>query len=152
MERALFSLSLLALLSLLLPACGRAATGWDDKVRVTVGNVSLELPTSVVVRQDTSIDSAASVFEGSGVMVIVDQGPFADRLDSYAGYPGYREEVTEIAGMAGRTITFRSPDGGAYTLAIHISAPKQVTVVVTADDSVPEWVPRGIIASLQLLD
>lgn len=127
-------------------------TRWDEKVRVVVGKVSLELPVALVKRQDAPLDSAAGVFEGSNVTVIVDQGPFADRLDSHAGRPEYQEEVKPVAGTSGRTIFFRSPQGGTYTVAIHLPAPKHVTVVVQADASVPEQVPRDIVESLRLLD
>lgn len=127
-------------------------TRWDEEVRVAVGNVSLELPTALVKRQDTPIDSAASVFEGSGMTVIIEQGPFADRLESQAGRPEYQEEIKNVAGTTSRTIFFRSPDHGTYTMATHLSAPKYVTVVVQADASVPEQVPREIIESLRLLD
>ena len=131
---------------------GAAVTRWDEKVRVSVGNVSLELPISLVKRQDTPIDSVASVFEGSGVTVIVDQGPFANRLDSYAGHPEYQEMIKDVSGTTSRTISFQSPDRGTYTVATHLAAPKHVTVVVQADASVPEQVPREIIESLRLLD
>jgi hypothetical protein len=131
---------------------GTAVTHWDDKVRVAVGNVSLELPTVLVKREDTSIDSMGGVFEGGGVTVIVDQGPFADRLDSYAGHPEYQDGITDVAGTISRRISFRSPDRGTYTVATHLTAPRHVTVVVQAEDSVPERVPKEIIDSLQLLD
>jgi len=127
-------------------------TRWDQKIRVAVGNVSLELPSSLVKRQDTPIDSAASVFEGSGVTVIVDQGPFADSLDSHAGHLEYQEEFKDIAGTTSRTISFRSHDRGTYTLATYLPAPTHVTVVVQADAYVPGWVLREIIESLRLLD
>jgi hypothetical protein len=125
---------------------------WDEKVRVAVGNISLELPITLVKKQDTFIDSAGSVFEGSGVIVIADQGPFADRLDSYAGHPEYQEEIKNIAGTTSRKISFRSPDGATHTVAIHLLAPKHVTLVVHADASVPREVPSEIIESLRLLD
>ena len=131
---------------------GYAVTRWDEKVRVVVGNVSLELPSSLVKRQATPIDSASNVFEGSGVTVIVDQGPFVDRLDSYAGRPEYQEMNNEVAGTASRTISFQNPNRGAYTVATHLPAPKYVTVVIQADAHVPEQVPREIIESLRLLD
>ena len=124
----------------------------DEKRQVVVGNVSLELPASLVKRQDTPIDSAVSVFEGNGVMVIVDQGPFTDRLDSYAGHPEFRETISDVAGTTIRTISFRSPDRGTYTVAAHLPAPRHVTITVQADLSVPERVPRGIIDSLRLLN
>jgi hypothetical protein len=127
-------------------------TQWDEKVRVAVGNVSVELPSLLLKRDDTPIDSASSVFEGGGMTVIVDHGPFADRLDSYAGHADYEEEIRDVAGTASRTISFRSGDRGTYTVAAHFPAPKHVTVLIQADASVPERVPREIIESLRLLD
>jgi hypothetical protein len=123
---------------------------WDEKVRVTVGGVSLELPVALVKRQDGPIDSAAAVYEGHGVTVIVDQSPFSDRLDSHVGAPEYEEHVTDVGGAAGRLVSFRSPEDGTYTVATHLHEPTPLTVVVRADDSVPEEVVRGIVGSLRL--
>jgi hypothetical protein len=125
-------------------------TSWNEKARVAVGNVSLELPASVVQRQDTSIDSAGGVFEGGGMMVIVDEGPFADRLDSYVGLPDFRENTKEVAGTTGREVFFRKPDRGTYTIGIHVPAPKHVTLVIHADASIPERVAEEIIDSLRI--
>lgn len=127
-------------------------TQWDKKVRVSVGSVSLELPASVVKGQDTPVDSVASVFEGGGVRIIVDQGPFANRLDSYAGHPEYQQDSKEVDGTAARTISFRSPERGTSTVAIHVPAPKYVTVVVEAEPDVPRQVSEEIINSLRWVD
>jgi hypothetical protein len=125
-------------------------TSWDEKVRVTLGNVSLELPASVVKNQETSIESAGGVFEGGGLTVIVDEGPFADRLDSYIGLPGFREETREVAGVTGRKVFFRRPERGTYTVGVHVPAPKHVTVAVHAEASVPERVAEAIVNSLSI--
>jgi hypothetical protein len=122
---------------------------WEEKTRVEVGKVSLELPTTLVNRKGDPIDSAANMFEGEGVAVIVDQGPFADRLTSYVGLPEFREDIINVAGTSGHTIFFRSPDGSTYTVAIHLPMPQNVTVVVKSDSSVPKSVPREIIESLR---
>ena len=127
-------------------------TDWNDKARVAVGKVGLELPAAIVKKKDTPIDSASGVFEGQGVQVIVDQGPFADRLDSHVGRPGYREEIKDVMGTKGRVIFFRTPERGTYTVAIHLPAPRLATVVVHADASVPESVARQIIESIQFLN
>ncbi len=124
---------------------------WNDKVRIAVGNISLELPVCLLDRRATLTSSAASVFVGNGLTVIVDQGPFADRLDGYAKHSGFREETGEVGGASGRTIACRSHDRGMYTVATHIPAPNHVTVVVQANALVPEPVPRKIIDSLLLL-
>jgi hypothetical protein len=126
-------------------------THWEEKTRIEVGKVSLELPTSLLNRKGDPIDSAANIFEGEGVMVIVDQGPFADRLTSYVGLPEYREDSIHVAGTSGHTIFFQSPDGGTYTMAIHLPMPQNVTVVIKSASSVPESVPREIIESLRPL-
>jgi hypothetical protein len=126
--------------------------GEDEKVRVTVGRVSLELPVGVVNRQDTPIDSHASVFEGGGMMVVVDQGPFANRLASNAGRPGYREEIRNVGGTTSRTVSFEDPERGTYTVATHLAPPASVTVAVQAQATVPRQVPRTIIESVRVRD
>jgi hypothetical protein len=127
-----------------------AMTSWDDKVRVTAGSVSLELPAIVVKTQDTSIDSAGGVFEGGGLTVIVDEGPFADRLDAYVGLPDFREDTMEVAQTTARRIFFRRPDRGTYTIGIHVPAPKHVTVAIHAEASIPEHIAEAIIDSLRI--
>lgn len=124
---------------------------WDEKTRVTVGQVSLELPAILATHSDRPLDSTAAVFEGHGVTVIVDQGPFSDRLDSHVGKPEYREGVMPVAGATGRTVSFRNPAGGTYTVAVHVPEPMTLTVVVQADESVPEHVARNIVESIQTL-
>ena len=131
---------------------GSSVTPWDETVRVAVGKVSLELPAALVKSGDAAIDSAANVFEAAGLRVTVDQGPFVSRLESHIGRPGYKEGVKDVGGAKGRTIFFRSDDGAAYTMAVHVPAPNYVTVVVRADASVSEAIPRAILDSLQLLN
>ena len=95
-------------------------TPWSKTARVAVGAVSLELPAILQRRGDAAIDSAASVFEGGGLLVTVDHSPFASRLDSDVGKPDYKEDVKAVGGVTGRTIFFRSPDDGSYTVGIHV--------------------------------
>ena len=75
-------------------------TAFEPRVRVRVGAVSLELPVVLAPRQGTPVDSASAVFEGGGLMVLVDQGPFAPSLDADVGRPGFREVATEVGGPA----------------------------------------------------
>ena len=125
---------------------------WHEKVRIAVGNISLELPLFLLDRQATLTSCAASVFVGSGLTVIVDQGPFADSLDGYASHPESQEVIEEVSGTSGRTIACRSHDRDTYTVATHLPAPNNVTVVVQANAFVPEPVPRKIIESLRLIE
>jgi catechol 2,3-dioxygenase-like lactoylglutathione lyase family enzyme len=128
-----------------------AMNTWEPRARVVVGSVSLEVPAGLVPR-GKPIDSAAGMFEGHGLVVTVDQGPFTSRLDSHAGRPDYRESSREIGGVEGREVFFRDPDSATYTIALHLPAPRYVTVVVRADSSVPEAVSRRILDSVRLVN
>jgi len=123
-----------------------------DAVRVRVGSVALELPASIAKKTEQGVDSGAAVFEGGGLMVLVDEGPFASSLEFDAGRPGYREEVRAVGGGTGRVVSYRDPDGGSYTIAVHVSEPRRVTVVVRAEEAVPERVPLRIIESVRIVD
>ena len=127
-------------------------TVWDAKHRVKLGIASLELPRILERREGASIDSNAGVFEGGGLIVVVDQGPFANRVDSHSGRPGYKEELKDVAGVTGRMIFFRNPDMNAYTVALFLPAPVLVSISIQAGDAVPERVARDIIESLQITD
>jgi hypothetical protein len=134
----------------------------DETVRVVVGKVSVELPASLAKRPDTPIDSASAVYEGAGLIVNIDQGPFASRLDRHAGQPDYREAIETVGdtvrdtagdtprGIVRRMIFFRSPTRDTYTVATHVSAPTSVTVVVQANASVPERVANAIVESVRI--
>lgn len=114
--------------------------------------MSLELPSALVAGRGDGIDSAAGVFEGAGVSVVVDQGPFSDPLTTHAGRPEHRDEAIDVAGTAARLVSFRDPEDRTYSVGAHVPGPSPVTVVVRADASVPEHVPRDIVESLRLLD
>lgn len=116
--------------------------------RVQIGHVSVELPVSMARQPGEGVDTAAAVFKGGGVTVIVDAGPFADRLDSYGGRAGFRAEAQ--GGGGGQTISFRNPGRGTFTVATRISGPKPATILVEADASLPEEAARRIIASVKL--
>ena len=124
-------------------------SGRNEATRVRVGAISLEVPAQLVASSDAPIDSPAAVLVGAWITVIVDQGPFADRMESSIGRPDRREESTHITGVTGRIVSFRTPEEHAYTVAAVLSEPVRVTVVVRADDSVPEAQARRIIESLQ---
>jgi hypothetical protein len=123
---------------------------WSETVWVTVGEARLQIPAALAVASGTAIDSASAVFEGGGMTVIVDQGPFADRLESYVGESGYEEQTTPLAGTEARVIRFIRPDG-TFTVGARITKPKQLTVVVHGNDVVPEQVARDVITSLRII-
>ena len=124
-------------------------TKWNEKVRVPLGIFSVELPAVLVKREGSAIDSPAVGFEGGGLSVDVDQGPFSDPLTSYVGRPDYREEAAEIAGVAARLVFFRTPADATYTVAAHLPGPNGLTVVVSAAETIPERVARDIVKSVE---
>jgi hypothetical protein len=128
-----------------------ALIDWTARAPVQVGRLQLLLPAALVPRSGTAIDDPAAVFEGAGVTVVVDLSPFADRLDGHRGKPGYVEEPVRAAAGAGRRISFRDPRHGTTTAALHVSAPRPFTVVVTVPASVPDSVATAVLESLRLV-
>jgi hypothetical protein len=126
-------------------------TAFEPRVRVRVGAVSLELPAILAPQQGAPVDSTSAVFEGGGLMVLVDQGPFAPSLDADVGRAGFREVAAEMGGSPARLVTFDEEGGGSYTTAVEVAAPRRITVVVRADSSVPRQVPLEIVHSVQPL-
>ena len=120
-----------------------------ETTRIRVGAISVAVPAQLLASTDEPIDSSAAVLTGGGITVIIDQSPFADRMESSIGQPGRREESAQIAGATGRIVSFRTPEDHTYTVAAVLSEPVPATVVVRADDSVPERDARRIVESLQ---
>jgi hypothetical protein len=121
----------------------------EHTAQITVGEVTVTLPRTLTRSPDRSVDSAAAVYEGHGVTVIVDTGPFADRLDSHVGAPGYAESTQDVAGRIARHVTYTDPTDGTRTVAVHVGAPSPATVVVRTDLSVPPETAQQIIDSVQ---
>ena len=124
-------------------------TARGETTRIRVGAISVAVPAHLLATTDAPIDSAAAVLTGGGLTVIIDQSAFADRMESSIGQPDRREEPTHIAGASGRIVSFRTPEDHTYTVAVVLSEPVPATVVVRADDSVPERDARRIVESLQ---
>jgi len=84
---------------------------WNDKVRIAVGAITLDLPAVLIRAHGRSVDSASGVFGANGLVVNVDNGPFADRLDSYAGSDEYSDRIATFAGATGRLVSCRAREG-----------------------------------------
>jgi hypothetical protein len=123
-------------------------TAWEDKVRVRVGRVSLEIPQSLT-KGGAGVDSEAAVFESPDLTVVVDQGPFADSLDAQGAAPGAGTETVTIAGRSARLLSTPA-EGGRHTVAVHVPELDRLTVAVHAGDTVPRHVPREIIDSIRV--
>jgi hypothetical protein len=122
---------------------------WSDRVPVRVDGLLLRLPAALIAG-GSAIDGPAAVFEGPGVTVVVDAGPFADRLDAHVGKPAFQESRVEVAGTSGRRVSFSAPDTGTQTSALHVDGPRPFTVAVIAAPSVPDTVAADVLASVQL--
>lgn len=118
--------------------------------RGTVGDVGLQLPAALQHQPGSPVDGPAAVFTGGGLTVVVDAGPFADRLDSRVGEPSFAEHTDASRGLTERRVTYRDPRTHAYTAAVHLGPARPVTVTVTADDGVPEDVVTGVLDVLAL--
>jgi hypothetical protein len=122
---------------------------WSDRVPVQVGGLRLRLP-AALVRTGAPIDGPSAVFEGAGVTVVVDAGPFADRLEAHVGKPAFEESPVEVSGASGRRVSFDAPDTGTHTNALHVDGPRPFTVAVIAAPSVPDTVAADVLASVRL--
>ncbi|MGW3353723.1 hypothetical protein ACWDA3_61550 [Nonomuraea rubra] len=123
---------------------------FEPRVRVRVGKVSLAIPADLIPQPSAPIDSESAVFEGGGLLIVIDQGPFAPSLDVNVGRPEFGAVQTEVGDSPARLINFENEDG-AYTTAVEVAAPVRMTVVVRADGSVPRQVPLEIVRSVQSL-
>jgi hypothetical protein len=123
---------------------------WNDKVRIAVGAITLDLPAVLIRAHGRSVDSASGVFGANGLVVNVDNGPFADRLDSYAGSDEYSDRIATFAGATGRLVSCRARDGRTHITAFHARTPRVFTVVTHADGAVPPSVVEDIFHSLRL--
>jgi hypothetical protein len=127
-------------------------TTFERRFHARVGAVSLELPAVLAPRQSTAIDSKSGVFEGGGLFVLVDQGPFAPSLDADTGRPGLHEVPVVVGGYPARLVTFDDNDMTSYTTALEVAGPQRVMVFIRARSDVPREVPLEIAHSVQLLE
>lgn len=113
------------------------------------GGISLELPESLIRQEGAGVDSRAALFEGDGLAVLVDQGPFADSLTTHVGRPEYAERMQTIAGVAARTLFYRAPEEGGYVMAAHLPDLNRLTVVVRARDWVTPDAAESILQGIR---
>lgn len=118
-------------------------------MEIVLGRVRLTIPDTLQPSRGHAIDSASAVFEGGGISVVVDQGPFADDLGAYGNRSAYRSFVLQVDGQEARMIRYADSDAPdpAVTVGIHVGGTEAVTVVVRAPD---EPTARRIVDSLRL--
>ena len=126
-------------------------TTFEPRIHVRVGAIDLELPAVLAPRPETAVDSASAVFEGGGLFVLVDQGPFAPSLDADVGRPGFHEASELVNGWPARLVTYND-ESATSTTALEVAGPQRVTVVIRATSDVPREVPLEIARSVQLIE
>ncbi len=127
-----------------------APEGWDETVLVHVGHVTVRVPIVLLRREERAFDSTAAVFEGAGQRVIVDEGPFADPLQSRTGTASFHERVERIGGTRARVVSFDDAQG-SHTVAAHLQAPR-CTITAVGDPQVPHVVLKQIISSIEIAE
>jgi hypothetical protein len=97
------------------------------------------------------IDSNVTLWEGRNLTVMVDEGPFADPLTSYASRTGARMSEEPIAGRPARVASFPLDDGRDFA-AVHLDLGgegRRVTISVTGREEFGGEVPVEIARSIE---
>jgi hypothetical protein len=133
---------------------GTAMTQWKD---VALGRgLKMKVPSDLTRGRDQGIDTNASNWQGKGINVLVDQGPFADPLTSSASRTGSRSTEESIGGRPARIVSYVN-EAGTRVIAAHVAGSRRgasvvepVTVVIRLDPEGPsEEVARTILRSLR---
>lgn len=125
-------------------------TDWDDRITVELpGGGTIEIPAVVVTdRPPVGIDSTASYFEGRGLSILIDDGPFAGWPVGHESAPGYEDRFTRINGLDAALIKYQEPDG-EQVFAARVPELNNLTVVVRCRESVPQDVAERVLFSIQ---
>lgn len=94
----------------------------------------------------SAIDSPVAAWQGDGIRLLLDQGPFADPLTGYEGQPGFGSSNERIDGRPARLVWF-DRDGQHRVVAAHLHG---ATLLVEADATVPHDVLLAIARSLSI--
>ena len=106
-------------------------------------------------RRAQGVDSTVATWEGSGLNILIDRGPFADTLASSESRSGYRSSQETIDGRPARIVSF--VDDGTRVVAAHVPRSpagaqpgESLTVVIRLDSTVAhEDMAYEVIRSLK---
>jgi hypothetical protein len=118
------------------------------KARLANG-VTLEVPDSVASSDRVGVDSPTASYEGEDLSVVVDQGPFVDRLESNTSGTRLWRNPEEIDGTVAVVVATRDADPNWTTYAAHFPEPVPLTIVVRARKDLGPEVPLRIIRSVR---
>ena len=80
---------------------------------------TLEIPPGLSGGVDQGVDTRVATWSGPGIRILVDEGPFADPLMSYAERLNYWTSEEAIDGQPGRIAGFEE-EGGTRVVAAHL--------------------------------
>jgi hypothetical protein len=118
------------------------------KARLANG-VTLEVPDSVASSERVGVDSPTASYEGDDLSVVVDQGPFVDRLESNASGTRLWRNLEEIDGTVAVVVATRDADPNWTTYAAHFPEPVPLTIVVRARKDLGPEIPLSVIRSVR---
>ena len=113
------------------------------------------LPPGVSGGSAQGVDTAVAAWSGPGIQILVDEGPFADPLTSYARRTNYRTSVETIDGRPACLVSFNDDDG-MRVVAAHFAGsvagsgvPDRLTVLVRLVPDRDQEVALKIIQSFR---
>jgi hypothetical protein len=120
----------------------------DWKELTLAEGLTLTVPTDLSGGPDQGVDTEVTTWNGPGISVVIDQGPFADPLTTYGGRAGSHSRQETIGGRLARVVSFVEGNG-TRVVAAHFpgaragasagrgaSAEKALTIVVRVDPAV----------------
>lgn len=110
-------------------------------------------PDGLVASAAVSIDSQSATFTGPGVTVLIDSGPFSDRLDGYESKRGFERSFGTVAGEDATMVKFITEDGSTIVGGARIHATPShpaLTLVVQVEQKNNGTVVDAVIQSVKL--
>ena len=115
----------------------------------------LRVPPRLSGGDDQGMDTTIATWSGPGIQILVDDGPFADPLTSYARRPNHWTSEETIDGQPARIVGF-DDDGGTRVVAAHFpgsvagsGVSDRLTILVRIEPGGDQEVARKIIRSFR---
>lgn len=121
-----------------------------DTHQVRLGrDAVVEVPAALRATSEAAahaVDSPVAVWQGDGLRLHLDRGPFADPLTGYEGRTGFGSSTERTGGRPARLVWF-DRDDRHHVVAVHLD---DATLLVEAEAAVPRDVLLAIARSLSL--
>jgi hypothetical protein len=128
--------------------------GGDWKEITSDSGLRFRSPVELTPVAARGIDSNVNLWEGKNLTVMMDEGPFADPLTSYANRPNARVFEETVAGRPARVVSFQLDDGRDFA-AVHLDlggpgpGGRRLTISVTGREEFGGEVPLEIAKSVE---